>query len=651
VHERRLLTRVRGIGRTHVIEGGPAAAGPPAPSPLAREASWLGAVVTRIGQLVGIVAAAAATCAVSADASPTSASLTGGTYRVGWEQMRFDFEPTNAPSDTLGLYTNLLVRTLVQYDHVAGAAGTKVVPDLAVRVPRPTSGGLVYTFKLKRGIRYGPPVDREISSRDIRYAIERMARPRNGAGYPLAFAPLRGFAAYRSGHARTISGISTPNARTIAFRLARPTGDFLHRLTLPAAAPIPAEVARCFEGRPGEYGRDLVSSGPYMLDGADAVRAGSCRELTPMRGASESQLRLVRNPRYDPRTDRRAARESNPDRFVFVAVIGRVQAGSAYEIVDKLRTGELEDGILTSTKVIEKAAPAARARGRLRVNTAQWLDYISLNLTQPPFDDVHVRRALAWVLDRAAIRAAWGGPLAGTPARHVVPEVLLGGRLSRFAPFATRGDHGDLAKAKAEMAQSTYATKNGVCTAGACKGVFLHAFQDCTCYAAGQRIVPIVNENARRIGIAVHAAGGEFDRFLVPSRNIPAAVNADWVGDYPDPANVGDRLFRGASIQPEGNWNTSLLGIASGRAAALGIKGRVGSVPSVDRDLARCDAFTGSGRIGCYAALDRKLTTEIVPIIPILWRSRVSILGRQVAKWRFDQSTGMPSFAHAAVRR
>ena len=40
-----------------------------------------------------------------------------------------------------------------------------------------------------------------------------------------------------------------------------------------------------------------------------------------------------------------------------------------------------------------------------------------MNLTQPPFDDVHVRRAMNWIIDKAALRQAWGGPLLGGDRR------------------------------------------------------------------------------------------------------------------------------------------------------------------------------------------------------------------------------------------
>ena len=74
-------------------------------------------------------------------------------------------------------------------------------------------------------------------------------------------------------------------------------------MALPATGPIPPEVGRCFEGEPGKYGQDLVSTGPYMLEGADKVDAGSCSALKPMQGwDGVSNLTLVRNPDYDPRS-------------------------------------------------------------------------------------------------------------------------------------------------------------------------------------------------------------------------------------------------------------------------------------------------------------------------------------------------------------
>jgi peptide/nickel transport system substrate-binding protein len=64
---------------------------------------------------------------------------------------------------------------------VAGIAGNKLVPDIATAVPKPTNGGKTYAFTLKKGIRFGPPVNRAVTSKDILYSFERMAKPRGTA--------------------------------------------------------------------------------------------------------------------------------------------------------------------------------------------------------------------------------------------------------------------------------------------------------------------------------------------------------------------------------------------------------------------------------------------------------------------------------------
>ncbi len=107
----------------------------------------------------------------------------------------------------------------------------------------------------------------------------------------------------------------------------------------------------------------------------------------------------------------------------------------------------------------------------------------------------------------------------------------------------------------------------------------------------------------------------------------------------------------GAEHPAQGQSQLSLLGLTQKQAARLHVSGAVRHVPSVDNAIARCSSLDGTRRASCYAALDRQLTAEIVPVIPFLWRNAVTFLGPQVAKWEFDHSTGMTAFAHVAVKR
>ena len=80
-----------------------------------------------------------------------------------------------------------------------------------------------------------------------------------------------------------------------------------------------------------------------------------------------------------------------------------------------------------------------------------------MNLTQPPFDDIHIRKAINWVVNREALRKAWGGPFAGTIATHIAPDNLLADKLKGYAPYGS--GKGDVAKAKAEIKLSKYDTQ------------------------------------------------------------------------------------------------------------------------------------------------------------------------------------------------
>jgi ABC-type transport system substrate-binding protein len=90
--------------------------------------------------------------------------------------------------------------------------------------------------------------------------------------------------------------------------------------------------------------------------------------------------------------------------------------------------------------------------------------YISMNLGVPPFDDIHVRKAVNLVYDKEGNRQLAGGPLTADIAGHIFSDALLDNQLKDYNPYATPGDRGDLAAAKAEMAQSKYDSNgDGVC--------------------------------------------------------------------------------------------------------------------------------------------------------------------------------------------
>jgi peptide/nickel transport system substrate-binding protein len=582
----------------------------------------------------------------------------GGVYRVGVAPsftFTDDFDPTGE-SYFLGeaIQNQLLVRTLVGYDHVSGAMGFRLVPDLATAVPSPTDGGKTYTFHLKAGVRFGPPVDRAVTSRDVLYALERLANPKDGGEQAILFRRIVGWDAYAAGKAGTISGISTPNASTIVFHLTQRMGDFLYQLTLPAAGPIPREVARCFEGKPGAYGRDLVSTGPYMIEGADKVDPSSCSKLKPMSGYDgQTSLTLVRNPSYEPATDSKAARQNLPDEFRFTV------DSNVLDVVQKVEAGQLDDEVSLAMppQDLERYNRDPKLRRFLKVEPDLATDWVTMNLTQPPFDDVHVRRALSWVLDKTALRQAAGGPLAGKVAAGIVPDVLFGGALSGFDPYRTAGSHGSVARAKAAMRGSKYDTQgDGMCGAAMCKNVLL--LTDTSASAPG--IAAVLQQDAARIGITftVRSINGPYPVIQTVRKQIPIADFVGWGTGEPDPAGMLGPDFDSRSIMPVGNVDLPLIGVTPAQCKAMHITGdcapydpKTGlGVPSVNGMLDRCGVLVGGPRRSCWVAVERYLMTQGVPVIPYLWPSVQHIIGRNVTRWVYDASGDMTSFVHVAVR-
>ncbi len=571
----------------------------------------------------------------------------GGTYTVGWEQsfgFTNNFDPTGEYlGNAWGLYSNLMLRALVGYKHLPGAAGNITVGDLATTSPTPTNNGLTYTYTLRKGIKFGPPVNRAVTSKDVAYAMNRLADPKDGGQYSFYYTVISGWNAVANGTAKTVSGIETPNNSTIIFHLTKPTGDFNLRMSMPATAPIPEEVGKCFEGKPGDYGRDVVSSGPYMIQGADKVSIASCSALKPMSGydgANGNHIILVRNPEYNQSTD--PYRKNYIDTFKFVV------NSNADDIFAKVQSGAYQDEVSSpAPKTIRLYATNPALKPRMIPNVGDRTNYFTMNLTQPPFDDVHVRKAMNWIMDKSALQKAWGGPIPGSIATHIVPPVLYNNGLAEYDPYATPNEMGSVDQAAAQMKQSKYDPgKTGKCTASACKGVLMIA----DTRGVDTRMIPIIQEDAAKIGITftVRSINGAYTTIQTPSKNIPFSERPSWGKDYADPYTFFAELFDSGAIIKSGNTNYSLVGLTPEIAKTVGATGSINNVPSVDSAIAVCSSKLAQDRTNCWEGIDKRLMTTIVPWVPYLWPNNVFIIGPNVTHWNYDQFTDGPAYSSVA---
>jgi peptide/nickel transport system substrate-binding protein len=570
----------------------------------------------------------------------------GGTFRM--ENTDFaqssGFDPTGEyfGSDWM-LYSNLMIRTLVGYPFTSNSeGGSEPVPDLATELPEPTDGGKTYTFTLKDGVDFGPPVNRPVTAKDIKYAMERMTQP-GLAQYANYYFPIVGFQEAFDGGGGTVSGITAPDDKTLVIKLKQPVGDFLYRMAMPATGPIPEEVAKCHTNA-GEYGRFIISTGPYMIDGADKLNISSCGAQKPISGFNLSTgLNLVRNPSYNPASDDAAIRESFPDRFE-IGINSNLD-----NIFDKIERGELEASLeAPPNAVLRRYLQDPENRERLRVNPGDRIWYLYMNLTTPPFDDVNVRKAMNLVMDLEGIQRAWGGPVQGATPTHVLPQSVL--QIDDYFPYQQAPFAGDVEAAKEAMKLSPYDTdKDGLCDAAPCKNV-LHVNRN---FAPWSSHTAIVEQSAAQIGIEMTSR--EASRSAIqdltgrPSRKVESSSGTGWGKDYADPSTFMV-LWDGRNIIPEGNTAQALVGITPAKARQVGASiPASGPPPSVDADIDACAALLGQERTDCWIALDKKITEEIVPWVPLIDATNIDLLGPAVTKYNFDQFGNEIALAHVAV--
>jgi len=599
--------------------------------------------------VAGLVLLVAACGGQNATAGSTTAKVTrGGVYRTAVTSMGLsdNLDPTG--EDQIGFAYSIYdatLRTLVGFRHINGPAGLQVVPDLATSVPTPTDHGLTYTFHLKSDIKFAPPVNREITSYDIAYAFQRINDatlvPQYGYYYDGVIQGLTGTATNPNTH---ISGIATPNATTIIFHLTKPTGDFLQRLAMPAAAPIPPEVGKCFL-QPGTYGRDLISSGPYMIQGSAAVNISSCAAIKQMSGFDPtSHLNLVRNPNYVQSTDNTRAN--------YVNGVEITVDPNAADIFAKVQKGQLDGSMIDSppaTTSLYYAENPQLLRSDFHSDPINQVEGITMNLDVPPFTNVHVRKAVAWILDKTAMVKSLGGTSHYDLATHLIPNTMPGGLSPSYDPYQTPGEDGDLAKAEAQMRLSPYDPKHdGKCDVSACDGLI---FMNISQFSG---IDSVVQADLAEIGIQIvprdlSVTTAFSALFTVKDRVAMSALGggyADYTGTYSfAQPNFGSTAISG----PVSCCNYSLVGLTRSQAAKYGVPYPAGGIPSVDGLINTCEALSGTSRDLCWEKLDKTMMTSVVAWVPYVWGRNIVITSSDVTRYMMDMATSSISLTQIAV--
>jgi peptide/nickel transport system substrate-binding protein len=526
--------------------------------------------------------------------APPDGAQKGGNLTELWAGDVDHIDPGAAYYQSTYVVTNATQRTLLAWEP---ADTTDPSPDLADGEPDVADDFKTVTFHIRKGIAYSPPVgggagvNRDATSADVKYAIERSLLPGVANGYVGVYlGAVQGFkeaqdaAAKDPTKAPDISGIETPDDQTIVFHLDKPTASSLvQSMSLPVSAPVPEEYAKKFDAEnPSTYGEHQVMTGPYMIDSYSPGK----------------EIKLVRNPNWNPDTDVRPAYLDSVD-----IQEGFTDTASASRKI--LQGSDQVSGDFPPPPTVLKEA-TQKYPDQLQNTNQGGIRYASMNTTKPPFDDINVRKAVVANSNREDLRATRGGPLLGAIATHyIIPGVpgfeeaggLKGPQGSEFD--FVQNPKGDPALAAKYMKKAGFSS-------GKCEG-------DCDVTMVSDDVPPgkdtatVLKDQLEQLGFKVTLQPVTHDvmytKFCDVPKNTPdMCPNVAWGKDFSDAQSLLDPTFNGEAIVPSNNTNWPLL-----------------DDPKINKAIDAARLINDPGeRASAWAKVDDMIGAQ-APAIPWIW--------------------------------
>jgi peptide/nickel transport system substrate-binding protein len=462
--------------------------------------------------------------------------------------------------------------------------------DLATGDPEISADRRTITVKLRRGVRYAPPVNREVTAADVKYGFERAFSAVVPSPYAtIFFADIVGAPDEPPRRPSDISGITTPDDHTIVFKLEKPSAALVSQaLAMPISTPVPEEYARPFDAKsPSTYDDHVAFTGPYM------IRNSADGELVGRRPGR--LIEMVRNPNWRASTDFRPAyldtitvEEGNDDATVAARRIlsgrGLVQGDGATPATVLKRTVE---------RTPEQVALIPGGQYRM----------VSMNTTIEPFDDLNVRKAVIAAFDREAMRLTRGGAAVGDIATHFLPPEFPGfeeaGGAKGTGVDYLRNPRGDMKLAGEYMKKAGY--PSGRYTGGE------ELLMVATNADPGRKTAEVTQRQFEKLGFKIKfrlvPQDTLYTRFCnVPAANVAVCPNVGFVKDFYDPQSLLDPVFNGNNILPQNNSNWSEIDVPALNAAME----KAATLPP------------GQERIKAWGEID-KMVVEQAAAVPWLW--------------------------------
>ena len=535
-----------------------------------------------------LVAATTVGAASSASQRTGKAGVTkGGTLRVNEANADFDFvDPQLAyrTDDWDMLFSTAM--QLVSFPEKSGAAGSQLYPQAATAFPTVSKDGKTYTFTIRSGLKFsdGTPVTAAAYQR----SWERILSPKMGSplGVNLDLQnTVVGGADFLAGKTQHISGI-TAKGQKLTFHLVKPNATFVSILSMQWFTAVKPNMPYSADGL-----NTYPAAGPYYIKSRDPGRSTV----------------LARNPYY------KGNRPANPDQIVITPNVNVDQ--SLLQI--KAGQADFDLGGIPPTAASDLANTYGINKGRFFVGATSCVDYMGMNTARAPFNNVSLRKAVNWAIDRPA-QVRLLGAYAGARTDQILVPGIPG--YKKFTAYAIKG--ADVAKAK-QVGGSAIAS-----------APTLNVVHTTSSYSTNR--AQVAEYNLKQVGFKINdvptPATNYYQVIQTKGTNYNFVTNGGWCADYFDPFDYLNVLFDGRKIQAANNNNYTYFN------AALFNKG-----------LDAASALSGSQRANAYAKLDQQLMVTYAPVVPYLIATNRYFVSSRTKNWIYSSYFGAPYLNALAV--
>ncbi|HEY6561099.1 MAG TPA: ABC transporter substrate-binding protein [Polyangiaceae bacterium] len=432
----------------------------------------------------------------------------GGVLRTATYTDVRGLDPALIMDEMSGILGRLMYDQLVTYD-----AQGKLALELAETLDE-SQDGRKYVFGLRRGVLFHDGT--ELTAADFKRSLERMLHVDTPSPAASFYTSIAGYTEYHAGKTPELRGVRTEGRYTLTIELSELNPAFLHVLSLPLAAPVCASAGRV-------YRRNWVpcGTGPFKLK---ELRRGQVARFTRHSGYFD------KGRPYLDGIEWQLSMPPSTQRF-------------------KLERGELDmvRDFGAADQLLFRSSAAWRAVSVYAESLATY--GVAMNTELPPFDNRHMRRAVAFALDNAQVALLRPGQVTAYP--RLVPRAILpdwpGMRVQQHDP----------ARALEEMKRAGFAYEPRTGRGGYPKTIRLLALAD----SFGQSASEVHQQQLARIGIRVQLDVVGWPAYLaqIARRGTTAMASAGWGADYPDASSFFEPLFSSASIQGEESQNVSFF--------------------------------------------------------------------------------------------